>query len=306
MFSWVKGKFVKHHHRNTRKLIRRDGTFNVEQRGITGIRWTDLYHSLLTLHPAWLVALIFAAFMIVNAGFATLYWMGGPEHLDGIDGKNGFPFWFDCFFFSIQTFATIGYGKMVPIGWQNNILTVIESFFSIMMAAVITGIIFSRFSKPTAKVLFSHKACLSIVDGDRCLYFRMANERFNQIVDVDVTVQALVTMVTKEGTVYRVPIDLELEHSRITNFALSYTVFHIINEKSPLHALHVADLKKKEIQIIVSLRGMDGTTNQNLHSRYSYSPEDISEDHTFEDMMHTTPEGHIEIDLAKIHSVRKV
>lgn len=290
----------------TRKLIRRDGTFNVESRGITGIRWTDLYHSLLTLHAGWLFVLIFGVFLLVNAGFSTLYWMSGPEHLDGIDEKNGFPFWFDCYFFSIQTFATIGYGKLVPIGWANNILTVIESFFSIMLVAVITGIVFSRFSKPVAKVLFSQKACLSVVDGEKCLYFRMANERFNQIVDVDLTVQALMTVVTKEGVTYRVPTDLKLEQTRITNFALSYTVFHVIDSNSVLKGLSPSEMKSQDIQIIVSLRGMDGTTNQNLHARYSYSPEDIMENHTFQDMMVTTREGHIEIDLSKMHRVRQV
>jgi len=292
--------------RTTRTLVRRDGSFNIISRGIEGIRMGDLYHSLLVLHGGLLLLFTFLAFLGVNIGFATLYYACGPGALDGIDPRNGFSYWVDCFFFSVQTFATIGYGKITPIGALSNIITVIEAFVALMMGAIITGIFFSKFSRPTARVLFSNKACITMVDGDLCLFFRMANERFNQIVDAEMDFYLLKDIVTKEGKEYRVPIPLELETHKISVFALSFTAFHIINKQSPLYGMKAEDIKKIEGQFIVTLRGTDGTMNQDIHARHSYSPDDIAWGHDFVDMIDTTPEGHIEIDLSLIHKLQKV
>lgn len=291
--------------KNTRTLIRRDGTFNVISRGVDGLKIGDLYHTLLTIHGGLLLLLTFGVFIGVNVIFATLYYSCGPTALDGLDPRNGFSYWFDCFFFSVQTFATIGYGKIVPIGPIPNMLTVIESFISLMMGAIITGIFFSKFSRATARVLFSNKACITTVDGDLCFFFRMANERFNQIVDAEIDFYLLKKIETKEGKTYRIPINLELETKRISVFALGFTVFHIINEKSPLHGLTQNDVNQIDGQFVVTIRGLDGTMNQTIHARHAYSPSDIAWGHDFVDMMNTTEET-TEIDLSLIHETRSV
>ncbi|MCM0606563.1 MAG: hypothetical protein KA715_10775 [Xanthomonadaceae bacterium] len=291
--------------KNTRALISRDGSFNVISRGVDGLKIGDLYHTLLTLHGGILLLLTFALFIAVNVIFATLYYSCGPTALDGIDPRNGFSYWFDCFFFSVQTFATIGYGKMVPIGTIPNILTVIESFISLMMGAIITGIFFSKFSRATARVLFSNKACITTVDSDLCLFFRMANERFNQIVDAEIDFYLLKRIETKEGKTYRVPIHLELETKRISIFALGFTVFHIIGKHSPLHGLTEKDIHQIDGQFVVTVRGLDGTMNQTIHARHAYSPNEVMWGHDFVDMMNSTKEV-TEIDLSLIHDTHAV
>jgi inward rectifier potassium channel len=292
--------------KSTRKLIRRDGSFNVVSRGIEGLKIGDLYHSLLTINGWTLLFLTFGAFLAVNALFATMYWFCGSSSVDGLDPRNGFPFWIDCFFFSVQTFATVGYGKITPLGTMANVIMVIESFASLMMTAIITGLFFSRFSRATARILFSNKACLTTVDGDKCLFFRMANERFNQVVDVEIDFYLLKQMTTSEGKSFRVPIDLKLETNRISIFALGFTVFHIIDKESPFYKLSSDDIHKIDGQLIVSVRGMDGTMNQPIHSRHAYNMEDILIDHDFVDMIKPSSDDSIEIDLSLIHKTHSV
>jgi inward rectifier potassium channel len=264
-----------------------------EPRGLT-----DLYHQVLTM-PAWGLPLMLAgAYLGANAIFAGLYMLTG-----GVQGMRPDSF-ADAFFFSVQTLSTIGYGGMIPVGRAANIVMTVEAFFGLAMVAVSTGLIFARFSRATARVVFSRVAVITNFEGVPTLMFRAANQRGNQILEAEVMMNLLRQTVTAEGHVYRRFQELKVERARTPMFALTWTVLHPIDESSPLYGATAEDLKAWQAEIVIVLSGADDIFAQRIHARHSYLPDEIVWNQRFEDILHLDDQGNRIVDYGRLHDVR--
>jgi inward rectifier potassium channel len=260
----------------SRRLLNRDGSFNVARTGGAGRRRShDVYHALISTTWPRFLGILFGAYLAINALFGAAFAALGAGALDGLGHEGGACF-SEAFFFSVQTFATIGYGKLAPVSFAANALVTLEALAGLLCVAVATGMVFARFARPTARVLFSDRAIIAPHDGVPSLVFRLANERESQIVEASITVALIRTETTKEGELYRNIYDLKLERSRSLFFTLSWTIVHPIDADSPLRDIASdAALRDVRAEIMVSLTGIDDALKQTVHARTSFTPDDI-------------------------------
>jgi len=265
-------------------------------RGQDRTRWTDFYHAILTVPwPVFLLALA-VFFVALNAVFALAY-MADPN---GIANARPGNFW-DAFRFSVQTVASIGYGVLSPKSDYANIVAVAEAFAGILNLALITGIVFSRFSRPTARVLFSEVAVITPYDGVPTLMFRATNQRGNRILDANITVSFARQWVSREGIAMRRIDELKLVRSRSSLFALSWTVMHPIDQESPLYGQTRESLAGMEAELVALLSGTDETLAAMIFARHSFKPQQIRWNHRFVDVLGFTPKGRRVVDLKRFH-----
>jgi len=276
--------------------LNRYGGARVERKGGWHWNWRDLYHRFLALPISIAVLLCSAYYLLVNVLFAGLYLID-PS---GIAGAQPGKFT-DAFFFSVQTIATIGYGVMYPKSLFTNLLVTVESVIGIMSFALITGVLFTRFSRPVARVLFSQVAVIGRYEGKPAFMFRMANERRNQILQAQVRVTLVRSEPDAHGGEVRRLHDVQLVRTQSSFFSLSWMVVHVIDESSPLWRATEETLRGTDTEIVVLLAGIDETLNQTVHARHSYGPEEILWNHRFADILTRTPEGGRAIDLDRFH-----
>lgn len=256
---------------------------------------SDFYHLFLTLSWRWLLLLVVGLYLIGNLVFALGYlWVGGVE------GARPGSF-ADAFFFSVQTLSTLGYGKMVPIGLGANVLVSAEALCGLLGFSIATGFIFARLSRPSARVLFSKIAIVTVREGVPSLMFRMANERTNQIVDVQLRAVVARSERTAEGELIRRFHELKLSRDWAAVFSLSWTAIHPITPDSPLYQATVESLKAQGAEIIVLIRGVDETFSQEIHARFSYVPDDLVWGGKFVDVISRLPDGRLGVDYRHFH-----
>ncbi len=251
----------------------------------------DAYQNFLTMRWSASIGFIVLAFFAVNLAFAAVYFAVG-----GVDGARAGSFW-DVLLFSVQTLGTIGYGVMVPKSDAANAVMIVESITSIVFAALATGLLFAKFSRPTARVAFTSVAVITQHEGQRTLIFRLGNRRSNIIVDATLRVTASLTRVTKEGENFYKMVDLQLVRDRMSELGRGWIVMHVIDETSPLHGMDAAALAKAEVEIGVSLLGYDSITMQTIHSSRVYTDKQIKIGHRFRDTLSTLPNGDYMLDL---------
>lgn len=256
-----------------RRLLNRDGSFNVRRRGL-GLGALSPYHLLLTISWPAFLGLLTAAYLGVNLLFAGLFLLCGPGALSAAAADPGMGGFGRAFFFSIETFATIGYGNIVPIGTGANLLVVIESLVGLLGVALATGIIFARFSRPRARIRFSDHALIAPYRGITAFQFRIVNERESQMLEVEAKV-LFSRLVTRHGRRVREFTDLELERRRVVFFPLAWTVVHAIDDRSPLRGLTQADLVAADAEILILLTGTDEAFAQSVQARSSYRAGEI-------------------------------
>jgi inward rectifier potassium channel len=256
---------------------------------------SDFYHLTLTLSWAWLLAIVVALYLLGNLLFALGYlWFGGVE------GARPGSFT-DAFFFSVQTLSTLGYGKLVPTGLAANILVSAEALCGLLGFSVGTGFIFARLSRPSARVLFSNVAVVTVREGVPSLMFRMANERANQIVDVKLRAVIARSERTAEGEVVRRFHELHFAREWAALFSLSWTAIHPITPQSPLHGMTTESLKAQSAEIIVLITGVDETFGQEIHARFSYLPDQLLWNARLVDVMLRLPNGRFAVDYTHFH-----
>ena len=256
----------------------------------------DFYHFWLTTAWPGLVAIIIGGYVGVNALFALAYLALG----DSIESARPGSF-ADAFFFSVQTMATIGYGKMVPRTFGANALVSLEALCGLLGFSMVTGLIFSKFARPTSRVLFSKIAVISERDGVPSLMFRLANERSNQIIDVNLKAVLARNETTAEGEQIRRFHRLQLSRDWAALFSLTWTAIHPITPESPLFGLTRADIDELRAEIFVIVSGVDETFSQTIHARFSYIPEDIVWNRRFTDVLTRLPDGGWQIDYRRFH-----
>jgi inward rectifier potassium channel len=259
----------------------------------------DAYHYLIEMSWPAALSAIAAAFLALNALFAVGFMITG-----GVANSSGS--FADAFFFSVQTMGTIGYGAMAPTSLAANVLVVAEAVVSLIVTALSTGIVFARFSRTTAEVVFSHTACISPVDGVPTLSFRIGNDRSNAIFDARVRVIFVRTEKTKEGqTMYRM-LDLPLVRSEAVTLERSFTIQHRIDEKSPLHEASRQACEKEEVEIMVNVSGTDDVSLQPVYARHTYFPKNIAWDRRLADVLREREDGKLVLDVRKFHDTVQV
>jgi inward rectifier potassium channel len=257
----------------------------------------DFYHQLMISSWPLLLLEVVGAITVVNCLFALGYLVsGGIEHAR----RGSFA---DAFFFSVQTMATIGYGKMVPANILANLLASAEALTGLLAFALVTGLVFSKFSRPTARVRFTRNAVIALRDGLPSLMFRMANVRANQIVEAHIHVVLARQERTLEGEEVRRFYDLDLTRYRNTIFNYSWTAIHPIDINSPLYGATAQSLEASDAEITVSLTGIDETFSQTVYARYYYDAKDIIWGARLADITSRTPEGEFYLNFARYDQV---
>ena len=279
--------------RRRRRRVRGLVVRNHDQRFIV-----DLYHRVMAL-PLWgILVLMAAAFVGLNLIFASLYAL----HPAGVTNlRRGDFLW--AFFFSVQTFGTIGYGYMAPVSVYANTLVAIETFCGLVYVALATGLVFARVSKPTARVSFSDVAVVHAFDGVPTLIFRAANRRANQILEASVSVNMARDIRTVEGHELRRFQELKVSRSRSPLFAYTWSVMHPIDDDSPFKGATPESLKRERVELIVVLSGLDEGFSQRIHARHTYGADDILWDKRFADVLSVRADGRRQLDYRRFQEV---
>ena len=278
------------------RMVPRGRSETLQRIGLKNVWWHDLYHEMNTISWGRFLLIAVAIYLGANLVFACLYLL--QPHSIGSAKEGDFG---DAFFFSVQTMATIGYGKLTPDTVYANILVTVQTVFAMLLLALTTGMMFARFSRPTARVQFSRNAVIGRHNGAPVLTFRMANERTNQILQAEVSLSLLRTERVLEGGTMRRFYEMRLLRSRSPIFGLTFLVIHPIDEESPLFGVTPQIMAQEEMEFVVIVTGIDATVSQPIHARYSYSYEDVLWNHRFVDIFGYTDDGEAAIDMRKFN-----
>ena len=274
-----------------------DGLFLVQGIGKWYSNWQEPYHLILTLPWMGFIAIVSLLYIILNIGFAGLYLLGGDCI---VNGNGSFQ---DAFFFSVQTLAGIGYGVLSPKTTYANYIVVIEAITGLFAIALLTGLSFARFSRPTARVMFSKFAVIMPQNNLPTLLFRAANQRRNQMLEAQVRLSLSRDEVNTDGHHVRRFYELQVLRSYNPTFSLSWTLMHSIDEHSPLYGFSAESLAESQSQIIVSLSGIDETVSQNVHARHIYGANSIILNHQLVDIIHIVDKQNRYINFSHFHHV---
>jgi inward rectifier potassium channel len=281
-----------------RRIINRDGSFNVHRRG-RRLQEFHFYQFLLRLSWPAFFATVTAAFILVTLAFTGLYYLSGIDELQGIQHGGPAEMFLQTLFFSVQTLTTVGYGSISPRGIGVNVVSSIEAMMGVLGLAFSAGLLYGRFSRPSARILFSTCAIVAPYRSSTSLQFRIANGRANALVDIEATV-VLMTVEGNGAQARRVYRKLELERPAIYFLPLTWTVVHPIDESSPLHGKDAAWLAAQAGEVMVLLRGFDDTFNQVVNARFSYRFDEIRWGYRFVPAFQNDANGALILDLSKI------
>jgi inward rectifier potassium channel len=277
-------------------LVQRQRSDEIVTIGLRAGWVRDLYHQLLTLPWTAFVFFLALVYLGLNVIFGLLYSLGDGAIVNARPGSFA-----DAFFFSVETLSTIGYGQMSPATFYGNIVMTAEALSGVMLIAVTAGLMFARFSKPTARVLFSKVAVVGPFNGVPTLSLRLANQRRNDILEARVSVTLVRDERTAEGDWMRRFYDLRLARQSSPIFAMSFTVLHAIDASSPLWNKDASSLAAEAAELIVTVTGLDETTSQTIHARTSYLADEIHWNRRFEDVFTQTEDGRRAIDFRRFH-----
>ena len=258
--------------------------------------WADISHRSMTASWPSFIAGAVLVFAVFNAGFGLLYWIG-DQPISNV-ARNDY---LDYLYFSIETLSTAGYGDMHPQTHYGHFIATVELFTGIFSMSLMTGLIFSRFSRPRARLLFVNNPVIAMQDGERTLMVRVANERHNVIGNATARLWVLKNTISKEGQPVRRFSELSLLKNEHPALALSWTLYHTLDETSPLHNLDADEMGAASIAIAVVVSGYDVVAAQTIHARKSYDYKDIRFGQRYADILENLDDGRIRIDYGKFH-----
>ena len=287
------------------RFLNRDGTFNVARKGLGFFRSQNAYHWLLTISWVKFFLIVIAAYFVTNIAFAVGYMLCGPDALHGLEGYSIDRAFLEEFFFSVQTLATIGYGRLSPNNMAANVLVTFEALVGLLGFAMATGLLFSRFSRPSAKIIFSRNAVIAPFREGTALMFRIANERSSQLIEVRATV-SLSRLESRDGGTVRKFYSLSLERENVVFFPLHWVIVHPIDESSPLYGVTKERFDESDAEILILLAGVDETFSQTVHARSSYKHREVEWGAKFADMFVPSDGGMMSIDLKKIDELQRI
>ncbi len=281
-----------------RRAINKDGSFNVKRHG-GGSASRNLYLALINLSWAKFNALVVGAYLVLNIVFAFLYMSLGPNALSETPTGSGSEQFLAAFFFSAQTLTTVGYGRIAPLSIAASAWASIEAMVGLLGFALATGLMYGRIARPSARLLFSPSLLVAPFQGGTSLQFRVANQRSNVLMDLQITV-LLMTVEAPDGERKRQYAELALERTRVNFIPLTWTVVHPIVESSPLFGKTLQDLEQSQAELLILLRAFDDTFSQTVHARHSYRHEEVKWGARFLPAFSFDADGDMHLDLRKI------
>jgi inward rectifier potassium channel len=281
------------------RFIDKDGAINVERSGLKGLNNIDLFHWFISASGWYLTSVILSGYVAINLLFAGVYYLIGPANFGGLDAETGSEQFINLFFFSAQTITTLGYGHIYPIGKAASTAAAFESLLGLLSFAIATGVIFGRFSRPKADVLYSENILISPYKTITGLMFRVTNKMQYELIESEVSVNL---SMNNPETKKREFLNLKLEISKINFLALSWTIVHPINEDSPLYKLNKKDLIERDAEIIILLKAINDTFSQTVYSRNSYKMNELVEHAKFKPLVQESgKKGRLKISVMDIH-----
>jgi inward rectifier potassium channel len=285
------------------RLLNHDGTFNVRRNELGRLHPYNAYHTLLSLTIPRMLAFLCLGYVMINAFFATLYWLCGPGALAGAPTAPLARFE-ECLFFSVQTLATIGFGRVVPATRAVNILVAFEALFGLLGFAIVSGLLFARFTRPTAKISFSNNALIAPYEGGWAFMFRLVNLRNHDLTDVKAVV-SFARWVDIDGERSREFDQLSLERDSVIFMPLHWAIVHPITDASPMRGMTPESLAASDPEFVCLITADDETFAQTVHARSSYDENDIVWGARFGDM-YLADTDHVAIDMGRLHNFTKI
>jgi len=287
------------------RLINKDGSFNVDRIEVSNWGSLSIYHALVSMSWRKFNTIVFLYFIFINLIFATIYYFTGIEGLKGVEATTEADKFLEAFYFSTQTFSTVGFGRISPIGNLTSSIAAIESLVGLLGFALATGLLYGRFSRPVARLMFSKNAIIAPFKEGKAFQFRLANKmRNSQISDMNCRV-TVAKLENENGQLIRRFRPLELELKNIIFFPMTWTINHPIDENSPLFGMTANDMKEADVEFMISLNGFDDTFSQNVTTRYSYTHEEIIYGAKWISVFSTNENGQTSQDLNKLSEFEK-
>ena len=286
------------------RIINPNGEFNVRRRGTT---WRDVHPYLFMINASWPVfaGLIFGGFVIANALFALIYVKIGIQHLQGADLSTPLSRFLSAFFFSAQTFTTVGYGRISPDGVLTSLVASLQALLGLMALAIGTGLLFGRFSRPAARLAFSKQMVVAPYQGGTSLQFRLANRRSNNLMEIEARLIMSTVEPTDSGPVRKYT-TLKLERHLVQFLPLSWTIVHPIEESSPLWEKGLEYLTQHQVEFLITIKAFDDTFFQTVHARHSYRFEEVVWGARFVAAFEPDAQGEMVLDLGKLSEIAPV
>jgi len=289
------------------RFVNRDGTFNVRKEGVPFYQRFSLYHTMLNM-PSWkFFGTLFTFYLTVNFIFGCVYYFIGSRQFVGVLAASQWQFYKEMFFFSTETFTTVGYGRVNPIGDGANSIAAIESMLGFLSFAIATGLLYGRFSKPKAFLLFSKNALISPYRDGSALMFRFATYKdHHTMTNVDIKVNAAM-LIEENGKINYKFYDLNLERNHVESLPMNWTVVHPLTSDSPMYDFTRDDMKKADLEIYVSVRAFDDVYSNIVQQRTSYTYDEILFGRKFVQMYRESDDGKTTIvELQRLHEHKEV
>jgi inward rectifier potassium channel len=288
------------------RFINRDGKPNVIKRGVNILNRYSWYHTMLGMNRGKFLLLLFLIYISINLVFAGTYYAIGIHHLAGVNTGSPWKNFTEVFFFSAQTFTTVGYGRISPTGFMASTISTFEAFLGLLSFAIATGLFYGRFSRPRAFLKFSENALIAPYRDGTAFMFRLVPYKNNNLSEVEVKLTMAITS-EENGKLTDKFFDLPLELSKINGLALSWTIVHPINDKSPFYGLTKDDIANTDIEILVFIKGFDEVFSNNVVTRTSYVSSEIIWGAKFNMMYHPSDDkSKTIIDIDKLNDFNRV
>jgi inward rectifier potassium channel len=281
-----------------RRAINKDGSFNVLRRGVS-LREKGFYLHLMSSSWPWFLAQVGLAYTLVNVLFAAVYYWIGVEWLAGAPHDTPLDAFLGAFFFSVQTLTTVGYGHIAPRGILTSSVAALEAMTGLLAFALGTGLMYGRFSRPLARLMFSRQMVVAPFRDETALMFRVANGRPNVLMELEATV-IMMTVVAGPDGVKRQYTGMSLERAKIYFLPLSWTIVHPIDDNSPLMGLSREDLERMQAEFLIVIKCFDDTFSQTVHARYSYTFDEIEWESRFLPAFDVTGDGDLQFDVSQL------
>ncbi len=289
------------------RFVNRDGTYNVRKEGVPFYQRFSLYHTMLNM-PSWkFFGTLFTFYLTVNFIFGVVYYFIGPREFVGVLGTTHWQYFKEMFFFSTETYTTVGYGRVNPIGDTANSIAAVESMLGFLSFAIATGLLYGRFSKPKSFLLFSKDALISPYRDGSALMFRFATYKdHHTMTNVDIKVNAAMLVEENGKTTYKF-YDLNLERNKVESLPMNWTVVHPLTSDSPIYDFTREDMKKADLEIYVSIRAFDDVYSNIVQQRTSYTWDEILFGRKFVQMYRESDDGRTTIvELQRLHEHKEV
>ncbi len=287
------------------RFINKDGTYNLEKEGMPFYNRMSLFHDMLYI-PTWqFIGIIVLFYLCINLGFTSIYYILCPDELIGVLPGGHWRTFKELFYFSAQTFTTVGYGRVNPVGDFANVVAMLEALTGFLSLAIATGLIYGRFSRPRSYLKFSDHALISPYKDITALMFRfVAYKDKHSLTDLDIKVNVGMQVLENDRPIYKY-FTLDLERSRVESMPMSWTVVHPITETSPFYGFTVEDMKAADVELYINLRAFDEVFSNYVQQRTSYTYDEILFHRKFIPMFRESPDGRktiLELHKLNIHN----